>query len=153
MLRELYAEGVPGAEAEFASLGLLYALLAGGRGLLSAELAGLRPQLLHHERVHFALQVIRAVRCGGLAPFWRCYHGSAGASRHLMDALAAKLRPKYYDLLLRAYLPSLPLHAATRAFGFDEPEEVAAYVTAQQGVVDAGRGVWDIKASRAVQAQ
>lgn len=94
--------------------------IASGRPVLCARQ---RPGLLglqdaQHPSVSHALQVRQSLAAGDLAKVCVLYSRTPNMGRALLDTVLPRIRFAALKVLVKAYLPSLPVHAVARRLGF-----------------------------------
>eukprot|EP00854_Cymbomonas_tetramitiformis_P004363 gene4363-5369_t len=152
VLKELYADGILGNQAEFIAYRILYALAY--QENLHLELRHLPMQLRQHPFIKHALQVCKAIKARQHWRFFELFNGAPRMSPYLMDPHVKKLRDAAYSAIIKAYNapPRLPLTFLQWQLGFSHPkhgqEDLAKFIRVQGGVVDLENGFIDVQLSR-----
>ncbi|GLI60790.1 hypothetical protein VaNZ11_003024 [Volvox africanus] len=138
VLRQLYAEELPGNPAEFEAYGLLYTqATAAARNTLAMELSLVPQHLLDHSFVRHALAVCTAVRSGNYARFVALYDGAPRMSPYIMDKLLGQMRMFALQSTTFAFKPMpVPLSYLAAQLGLETEEEAVDLAEEYGAVVD-----------------
>jgi len=135
-LTQLYEEGLGTADAkrEFAAYNILYNVGKGAHNNVADLMLSLTADDRENDFIAHALKVRAAEALGDYCRLFRLYASAPGHAHHVMDTFADRARLDALRVLLKSYMPSVPLAFVARNLGFDGEEECEAFVT-DHGVV------------------
>jgi len=153
-LTQLYEEGLGTVEAqsEFTAYNILYNVGLGAANNVSDIMLHLKAADHDDEFIRFALQVRAADALGDYCRFFRLYSAAPGHAQYVMDTFSDRARLEAVKVLLKGYMPSVPLAFVSRNLGFgEEGSDDCAFFLEDHGCVlspPAEKTTVDCKASR-----
>ncbi|CAG9465566.1 unnamed protein product [Pedinophyceae sp. YPF-701] len=151
ILRDLYRNGSPGNQEEFAAYRVLYALERSNREALAA-LRNVPKGQLAHPYVKHAVGVCRAVVTRDHAGFFRLYADPPRMSAYLMDRLVPGVRRRALKALCMALMGTVPAVDISDHLAFETEADAVVYLRQEglgKAVSESEDGpVLDVKAAR-----
>jgi len=150
-LTQLYEEGLGGKDGvrEFKAYNIVYNVGKGAANNVNDLMLGLTADDHADQFLSFALRVRAADALGDYSSLFRLYNDAPGHAPYVMDTFVDAARLAALKVMLKAYMPSLPV-AYVSKLGFDGADE-AAYFLEDHGCVllAPDKSLVDCKASRA----
>ncbi|CAD5119078.1 DgyrCDS7723 [Dimorphilus gyrociliatus] len=149
-LKLLYNEGLRGQEAEFTAYRILYYIFTRNTLDMCTALARLPEELKHDKCVLHALAIRSAWSLSHYQKFFKLYSKSPKMSGYLIDWFVDRERKAALKIMLKSYLPSLPVELIGKNLAFTNEEGMRTFLTSMNvKYLDVDRVKVDTRASLA----
>ena len=129
-LAVLYEEGfgTKAAQREFTAYSILYNVGKGAHNNVSDLMLGLQPDDYADASIALALKVRAAMALGDYCTLFRLYGEAPTHAQHVMDTFTDRARLDAVKVLLKGYVPTVPLTFVAQNLGFDGDAEAAEFL-------------------------
>ena len=99
--------------------------------------------------ISYAMQIIKAAKLTDYHTFFVLYRQAPDMSGFILDFIVAGIRAAAYAVMLKAYMPLVPIQFINSELGFDDMQDCLDFLKGKGAVLSADGTAVDTKASRA----